>query len=125
MTAKHYTDDYAGRLQSALDDAGKSLGDLADHLEVTYQAVKKVVDGKTKMLNAEHNVHAARFLNVDSEWLATGKGSRAPTRSWPLSAELLTVLRSASPKAVRQVENAARNVLDLDLVPNWETAAAA
>lgn len=126
MSAKQYTNDYSGRLESALDDAGKSIHDLADELKVTYQAIKKVLDGKSKMLTADRNVQAARYLNVDSEWLATGKGNRTPTRStWPLSSDLLAALRTASPQALRQVENAARNVLDLPLLPRWETAAAA
>lgn len=66
--------DYWDRLEAALKHAGKSLKDLQLHLKVSYQAMKKVQDGKTKALTAENNAHAARFLSIDSYWLATGEG---------------------------------------------------
>lgn len=50
------------------------IGTLAAHIGVSYQAIKKLLDGGSKMLNAENNVKAAHALGVSSEWLATGKG---------------------------------------------------
>lgn len=35
--------------------------------------MKKLEDGKTKSLSAENNARAARFLGVNSFWLATGE----------------------------------------------------
>lgn len=65
--------DYWERLQAAITHAGVTLRDLQLHLDVSYQAMKKVADGKTKSLSAENNAHAARFLKVNSHWLATGQ----------------------------------------------------
>jgi hypothetical protein len=70
--------DYWERLEAALKHSGKSLKDLQLHLDVSYQAMKKVQDGKTKALTAENNAHAAKFLAIDSHWLATGEGTMVP-----------------------------------------------
>ena len=48
---------------------------LSDALDSTYQAVKKVVDGKSSAFNATNNAKAARHLNVSGDWLALGLGS--------------------------------------------------
>lgn len=71
---------YAARLQDAMRRAGRDPADtssvrwLADHLKISYQAVKKAVTGDSKSLSAENNANAAKFLGVSSEWLATGEG---------------------------------------------------
>lgn len=65
--------DYWERLQEAMTHAKVTLKDLQAHLGVSYQAMKKVADGKTKSLSAGHNSHAARFLGVNAHWLATGE----------------------------------------------------
>lgn len=65
--------DYWDRLQASIAHAGVTLKDLQTHLDVSYQAMKKVADGKTKSLSAENNSHAARFLGVNAHWLATGE----------------------------------------------------
>lgn len=67
--------DYWDRLHAALQHAGKTTKDLQEHLRVSYQAMKKVEDGKTKALTAENNARAARFLGINSHWLATGEES--------------------------------------------------
>lgn len=66
--------DYWDRLEAALLHSGKTLKALQAHLGVSYQAMKKVQDGKTKALTAENNARAARFLGVSGYWLATGEG---------------------------------------------------
>lgn len=47
---------------------------VADALGVSYQAIRRAEEGKTKALSAANNEKAAAFLNVSSRWLATGKG---------------------------------------------------
>ena len=73
-TLDHMADktDYCARFQQAMRESGKTEQQIADHLDVSYQAVRKLMTGGTKMLNAANNVKAARFMGVDSEWLATG-----------------------------------------------------
>lgn len=56
-----------------MEDAGCSIQRLADALGISYQAVKKAVEGKTKAFSAENNAKTAQFLGVPSEWLATGQ----------------------------------------------------
>lgn len=61
-----------------------SAKDLAAELSVSYQAVKKVVDGKSAAFSAANNAYAARALKVTGDWLATGEGPmRAPQSAWP------------------------------------------
>lgn len=93
--------------------AGASEHDLAKALGVSYQAIKKVLLGTTKMLKADHNLLAAKYLRVDSEWLATGEGSARGERVWPLSQELLRAILAAEAVDRETVENTARSVLKL------------
>ena len=66
--------DYSERIAASMKHAGVSVSKLAAHLAISYQAVKKVVDGKSHAFTAENNAKAAAFLGVDPNWLATGKG---------------------------------------------------
>lgn len=75
---------YGERLQTALTHAQKSVADLARHLVgpegdrgVSPSSVHQVLRGQTKAHTAENCVRAARFLQVDPFWLATGEGSMA------------------------------------------------
>lgn len=64
---------YAERIERALKHAQLTPKDLQDHLGVSYQAMKKLMNGISKSLSAENHVRAARFLGVNSFWLATGE----------------------------------------------------
>ena len=55
-------------------NAGVKTQALANAIGVSYQAVKKVLDGKSKAFDAENNSKAAAFLNVNPDWLARGQG---------------------------------------------------
>lgn len=115
--------DYADRLGEAMQLERMDVTALAKGLRVSYQAVKKVIDGRTHAFTADNNVRAARLLKVDSEWLATGEGQARGEKVWPLSPELLAACRAAGPDAIRKAENAARNVLDLPPLPGSHTSA--
>lgn len=67
--------DYKDRLVKAMAAAQMKTSDLAERLGVSYQAIKKVVDGNTKALTAENSARAAQLLNVSSDWLALGEGA--------------------------------------------------
>lgn len=111
------TREYKDRFAEAMRLSGKDVHGVAEAVDVSYQAVKKVLNGTTKMLKADHNVVAAHAMAVDSEWLATGKGQARGRRVWPLSPELLDALHAADAQEVRRAENAARNVLNMDPLP--------
>jgi transcriptional regulator with XRE-family HTH domain len=81
-TQKNPTE-YWSRLESAMKARSVSLADLAKHLGLTIQAVRKLPDGKTKELSATNNAKAAKFLGVDPSWLAIGEAS-----SWPFSTDI-------------------------------------
>lgn len=80
---------YGQRLELALTTSGKDRQQLADDLGISVQAVSQVLLGKTKALTAENSARAAKFMGVDSFWLATGNGSLAstetPDQTWPFS----------------------------------------
>lgn len=69
-------EDYGERLQIALRRAQMTAAGLASKLGVTYQAVKKALDGKST-LSTPNNAMAARHLGVRSDWLALGDGAMA------------------------------------------------
>lgn len=117
--------DYKDRIVEAMARANVDPKQLSKAVGISYQAVMKLLAGTSKMMRADNNVVAARFLGVDSEWLATGEGTPVGQRSWPFTQELLEASRAAPPAAVRKAENAARNALDMDLLPRLETTLAA
>lgn len=87
---------YGERLQTALKHARKSVADLARHLVgpegdrgVSPSSVHQVLRGQTKAHTAENCVRAARFLQVDPFWLATGEG--------PMLAQVSTALLAQEP----------------------------
>lgn len=67
--------DFSDRLKKALSHAERQPGDLQKHLPVSYQAIKKVLDGSSKSFSAENCAKAARYLGVSIYWLATGEGN--------------------------------------------------
>lgn len=74
--------EYHDRLNKSMQRASSNVHALAKALGISYQAVKKAMDGKSK-LTAENNSVAAEFLGVSSDWLATGRGSMDRATDWP------------------------------------------
>ncbi len=68
--------DYSERLTWALNNSGATITELAEYLGTSYQAAKKVVDGKSSAFNAANNAKAAQFLKVSGDWLALGVGAK-------------------------------------------------
>ncbi|WP_131727714.1 hypothetical protein [Achromobacter xylosoxidans] len=65
---------YSERLTLAMQRRGVNVTALAKALGLTYQGVKRVVDGHSKAFTAANNEEAAKYLGVSPGWLATGKG---------------------------------------------------
>lgn len=72
--------DYWQRISAALKHARITQKELQEGLKISYQAMKKLEDGKTKSLSAENNARAARILDVNSYWLATGEETMLQAR---------------------------------------------
>lgn len=66
--------DYANRLEKAMKLADMSIADLSAALDVSYQAVRKVIRGESKAFSAENNSKAATAMGISADWLATGEG---------------------------------------------------
>lgn len=67
-------DSYSERLVEAMKARGVSKTQLSQRLGISYQAVKKAVEGGR--FGTENHLAAAHILGVRSEWLANGSGSR-------------------------------------------------
>lgn len=96
---------YADRLNQAMSALGVDTHSLAKHLGVSYQAVKKLMDGKSAEMTASNNAKAARYLGVDSDWLATGAGAMRPP-AWPFSRVTRQQVDALSPTDLAAVEGA-------------------
>jgi phage repressor protein C with HTH and peptisase S24 domain len=73
-TVATVVDEYKDRLTDAMKAAGISTSELARQMGISYQGVKKVLNGGS--FNTDNNIKAAKLLGVFSDWLATGKGPR-------------------------------------------------
>lgn len=120
-----YMTTFAERLAAALERRPTSRAELAKVLRsskgslgVSAVAISDLLAGKSKSMTAENAARAAKFLGVDVHWLCTGEGSMDPKApAWPLTTDLLQALARSDQARVRQAENAARNVLEMDPLP--------
>lgn len=86
---------FTSRLNEAFIARGKTRAELAAELigpdgkvGISVQAVGAQLSGKTKSMTAENLAKAAKFLNVNAHWLATGEGSPDADIS-PLAGQIL------------------------------------
>lgn len=77
---------FQDRLSTALAGASVSPRELARELGVSVQAIGQVLSGETRALTAANCARAARFLAVDTLWLATGEGEMRPAQQTPTMA---------------------------------------
>ena len=66
--------DFKDRLKLAIDESGLDVSDLAGRIGLTKQAIHKLLNGTSKTMNMHNLFVAAQALQVNPEWLATGKG---------------------------------------------------
>nr|WP_314540075.1 S24 family peptidase [uncultured Massilia sp.] len=90
------------RIKLAMDEAGLSQVDLARACGVKPPSVHGWLSGKSKFLRGENLLQAARALNVNQDWLATGTG---PMREAADSAEPLQRLKPGTFKRVEAVDD--------------------
>ena len=62
-----------------MTNCGVDIAALAAHLGMSYQGVKKVLDGKTKAFGTANNFKAAEFLFVSPGWLMGIEGAHEST----------------------------------------------
>lgn len=68
-------DTLASRLAHAMAERGRKITPLAEAAGMTYQGVKKILDGKTATIKADSLFPMAHYLKVDPTWLSTGEGT--------------------------------------------------
>ncbi len=73
--------------------AGATTTALAAAIGVSYQAVKKVLGGSSAAFSAANNSKAAKFLGVNSHWLATGEGPKVAKEPANIAAAPMDVHR--------------------------------
>ncbi len=83
---------YSARLAAAMGSTSTQA--IADHLGVSYQAVKKVLIGASKFFTLPNHYKVSDFLGVNPRWLATGEGDRLPEQPPGLVADWRTVALS-------------------------------
>lgn len=93
---------YGNRLLAAMQRRGVDVTALAKAIGLTYQGVKRVIEGKSKAFTAANNEEAAQALGVSARWLATGQGDMEegaykPERPWPLPFVSEEEVRALSP----------------------------
>jgi transcriptional regulator with XRE-family HTH domain len=64
------------RLDSAMKARGVTVSRLAKAVDMSYQGIKKIVNGKTQEMDASNCIKIAGFLGINAEWLRTGEGQR-------------------------------------------------
>jgi hypothetical protein len=95
--------DYQKRLLDSMKNAGVDEHALAKALKVSYQAVKKVTDGKTNAFTALNNAKAAQFLGVGSGfWLATGEPEPQAVQYSPQALDVARSLDAIADQDQRQ-----------------------
>ncbi len=65
---------------------GVTTSALAKEIGVSYQAVKRVLDGLSTAFTAANNAKAAAVLAINPDWLATGLGEMDLARERPAGA---------------------------------------
>lgn len=68
---------------------GVSVSRLAKAVGMSYQGIKKIVNGKTQEMDASNCIKISSFLGINAEWLRTGEGAREldapPVQERPLT----------------------------------------
>lgn len=104
---------YKDRLAEALKSASVSPRQLADHLELTIQAINKVLNGSSTALTAANNSRAARFLRVNPDWLATDEGEMHEGFVWPFALLKPEQIMTLTPEALQAIETLAFSLLEM------------
>ena len=118
-----WVDTYGKRLAHALTLApARTRGELAEHLEITDQAIGAVIRSPTSQLKALNSARAAQYLRVDHHWLATGEGDARPRPALsPLGVDLATAFDGAPLQVRDRLYAALMQTIDLASEPRPPT----
>ncbi|MFG6465100.1 hypothetical protein [Roseateles sp. BYS87W] len=96
---------YADRLNQALAASGLTKSQFTTAMGLSYQAIAKALEGKSKAFSASNHLKAASLLGVSATWLANGLGEKHDAiatlgRLNPTEVRLVALLRML-PEEVR------------------------
>lgn len=108
---------YGLRLAHAMGLPGNEISapKLAADLDLTRQAIDKLLKGGSSEMGANNNARVARLLGVDPTWLATGEGVARPGDfqvRWP-ERMLIEQFRELPPEDQEDVAEMLRSKLEL------------
>ena len=70
---------YAQRLIKAMEDADVGVAALASRMQISPQAVHKILRGDSASFSLANNSRAAEILHINPTWLASGEGAMRGT----------------------------------------------
>lgn len=111
---------YWDRLKPLMDEKGIGKQGLADILDVSFQAVRKVEAGGS--FGSTNNIKAADYFGVSSKWLATGIGDKRENKLFA-SAVLSGTQKRNAEGTYDPTSNVIVSTHSINLIPllSWES----
>lgn len=78
----------AERIKAAMQESGATVTELARAVGVKPPSVHDWISGKTKSLKGESAIRAAKFLDVQAQWLTSGTGPKHRSETPPQLVDL-------------------------------------
>lgn len=66
----------AERINEAMDESGHSISSVAEHLGISYQAVRKWVLGESLSISGEHLVNFCELTGYSPRWIISERGPK-------------------------------------------------
>ena len=98
-------ENFGKRLRAAMDCSGVKVTQLAKYLGVSRGAIYQVLDGSSSSMSADNACLSAELCGVDPIWLATGKGTMAPTERPAVSEVPVVPLDGLVPANLAELRN--------------------
>lgn len=104
-------DNVGKRIKKLRAEKSATQAQVATAIGITQTSVKDIEIGKSKSPAALTLIKLAKYFEVDSEWLLTGKGNKTPVTTYTQDeVELLLLFRALSPEGQAYVLGRSRNV---------------
>lgn len=110
-------DSYAERLALAMNEQRMHPQTLANHLDLSLQAVRKVLGGHSAAFSVPNHFKAAEILRVDAYWLATGEGKMVSEKVWPFVLTTPEQIQKLNSDNLEIVQNLALQLLKAQSLP--------
>jgi len=95
--------EYKERLLEAMGLRDMTVASLSKALSISYQAVKKVVNGKSASFGLVNNQRAAQVLGVSADWLVTALATHSSGQAQSTQATAILMASNPDFPAIRRV----------------------